>query len=121
MSWGTPDVYYQPEHFGLTVVKEIDAGEAYEFDLYLLWKHEDGRFFYASDSGCSCPSPFEDYTSLEDLTEVRSMAELDRELPEPGGGWVPESFAAERIAMLRAATEAGLPVSTPTEEGADDA
>lgn len=71
MSYNTPDVYYQPDKFGLTVVHEIDDPNAsYSFDMLVLWRHADGRLFYASDAGCSCPSPFEDYTSLDDLTEL---------------------------------------------------
>lgn len=68
MAWDEPDVYHQPEKFGLTVVAEVDAGASYEFDMTVVWKHEDGRLFWATDSGCSCPSPFEAYTSLDDLS-----------------------------------------------------
>ena len=71
MTYGTPDVYYQPEHFGLTPIGEIDDPEAcYSFDKLVVWQHDDGRLFWASDSGCSCPSPFEDYTSLDDLNDL---------------------------------------------------
>ena len=71
MSFGTPDPYYQPEHFGLTKIEEIDdPGSCYSFEMFVLWRHQDGRLFYAIDSGCSCPSPFEGYTSLDDLTEL---------------------------------------------------
>ena len=68
MAWNTPDVYYDPEKFGLTKIAELDyTMHAYSFNLYIVWQHEDGRIFAASDSGCSCPSPFEDYTTLESL------------------------------------------------------
>lgn len=71
MGWGTPDVYYQPEHFGLTIVGSISDPDAdWSFDEFVVWQHSDGRLFYGSDSGCSCPSPFEDFHSLEDLTEI---------------------------------------------------
>lgn len=71
MSWGTDDLYNQPEKFGLTQIGCLDDPEAsYSFDYLIVWKHEDGRVFYAEDSGCSCPSPFEDFTKLEDATEV---------------------------------------------------
>lgn len=71
MSYGSPDVYYQPEHFKLTQVGMISDPEAdWSFDDFVVWQHEDGRLFYASDAGCSCPSPFESYTSLGDLTPI---------------------------------------------------
>lgn len=71
MGWGTPDVYYQPERFGLAPVAEIDYSDgSYQFDLRVVWRHEDGAFYTARDSGCSCPSPFEDYTELSDLERL---------------------------------------------------
>lgn len=72
MGWGEPDVYYQPEKFGLTIVAEVDPSEEYEFDITAVWKHEDGRVFWGQDSGCSCPSPFEGYNNIDDLTELRN-------------------------------------------------
>lgn len=71
MGYYDADVYYQPEKFGLTLLDEIDDPQAcYSFDILAVWQHEDGRLFWASDSGCSCPSPFEDFTSLDDLTPI---------------------------------------------------
>ncbi len=66
------DPYYNPADFGLETVGEIDfsSGE-YEFDLTVIWRRiSDGAFVYADDSGCSCPSPFED-KGIEDLTVLR--------------------------------------------------
>ena len=69
MGYLADDVYGQPEKFGLTVLDIVDDPEAdYSFNLIVVWKHEDGRIFWAQDAGCSCPSPFEDFTSLDDLT-----------------------------------------------------
>lgn len=65
MGYSTPDVYYQPEKFDLTIVGEIEQEPCYSFDKLVVWQHADGRLFYADDHGCSCPSPFENYTSLE--------------------------------------------------------
>lgn len=34
----------------------------YEFYELGVWKHKpDGELYWATDSGCSCPSPFEDH------------------------------------------------------------
>lgn len=60
--------YYNPEDFGLTIVDEIEwRDEPYEFDLTVIWKDKSGKYWIADDSGCSCPSPFEDYHTLESL------------------------------------------------------
>lgn len=73
------NVYYHPESVGLYIVMENDIAGSYEFDMCVLWKHlATGRLFYAFDSGCSCPSPFENEffenengvirTSLQEVT-----------------------------------------------------
>src|SRR5690606_10820071 len=63
-----PDVYYQPEAFGLTAIGELSREPDYDFYMLVVWEHEDGRLFWATDTGCSCPSPFEDFTSLDHLS-----------------------------------------------------
>lgn len=66
MGWDQPDVYYQPEKFGLEVVAELALDdEPYSFDILVVWRHSSGLLFSAHDAGCSCPSPFENFTSLE--------------------------------------------------------
>ena len=80
MGWFDADVYHQPEKFGLTPVAEIDySSGSYEFDFRIVWKHSSGLLFTARDSGCSCPSPFEDYTSLE-MVELFDYEEIEREV-----------------------------------------
>lgn len=70
-------VYYSPEQFGLTVVAELSKEPDYDFDMIVVWRHEDGTIYWAHDSGCSCPSPFEDYCSLSDLYKLPdTMREL---------------------------------------------
>lgn len=47
--------------------------EAYQFDLTRVYRQiSTGDLFYATDSGCSCPSPFED-TEDTDLTPIKRM------------------------------------------------
>lgn len=64
--------YYHPENRGLEIVAEIEFTGDYEFDKIVVWrKLSDNSLVWACDSGCSCPSPFEDYTddaSLERLS-----------------------------------------------------
>ncbi|SRR6266498_856505 len=75
MGWESPDLYSQPEAFGLRVIGELNDPEAcYSFRDLVVWQHEEtGMIYYATDSGCSCPSPFEDFTSLDKATEVRFL------------------------------------------------
>lgn len=62
------NVYYKPEAFGLIPFGEFDLYEPdYSFDIVALWRDEDNNWYWASDSGCSCPTPFEDYHSVEEL------------------------------------------------------
>ena len=59
--------YYNPEEHGLTPVGEISwTDEPYQFDLTVVWKDGQGLYYWASDSGCSCPEPFE-YLVFADL------------------------------------------------------
>jgi hypothetical protein len=61
------NAYYNPEKFGCEVVMDIDVGQEYEFDMFAVLRtiepiegiHK-GTYFYASDTGCSCPVPFDD-------------------------------------------------------------
>lgn len=82
MGWGE-DVYYNPEKFDLTPVGEVDISDGcYQFDIFAVWKDEEGTYYWVQDSGCSCPSPFERYTKLEDLESgtghdaVRALKQL---------------------------------------------
>jgi len=82
MGYGSPDPYYQPEKFDLVPVAEIDYSDGnYCFDIRVVWKHSSGDFYTMRDSGCSCPSPFEDYTKLEDLEEF-DLGALEAEVSE---------------------------------------
>lgn len=69
MGYGSADVYYQPEEFDLCLVTDLELdGESYQFHMIAVWRHyPSGKLYWGVDSGCSCPSPFEDYTELEKL------------------------------------------------------
>jgi len=72
------DAYNSPAKLGLTVVAEVELSEPYySFDIAMVWYHlERDAFYVAQDSGCSCPSPFEDYTSLDQLTGPMNRHEV---------------------------------------------
>lgn len=62
------NVYYNPQDFGLEIVGEFEFSEPnWSFDTLVVWKEKRGRYWIGTDSGCSCPSPFEDITDVNDL------------------------------------------------------
>ena len=74
------NIYYNPEKYDLENVYCHDYSDgSYCFDYRVIWKHtKTGEYYTARDSGCSCPSPFEDLT-FEDLQSV-SKEEIAEEL-----------------------------------------
>jgi hypothetical protein len=68
---GAMSIYYSPEDHSLKLFGELDEPNlSYEFHMLVVWVSHDGRLWYAEDSGCSCPSPFEDFHSVDDLIEI---------------------------------------------------
>jgi hypothetical protein len=77
------NVYYSPEKLGLTKVDEADLdNEPYQFNIRAVWRHTSGVLYTAKDSGCSCPSPFEDYNRLEDLDRIAARQQVDEIIKE---------------------------------------
>lgn len=93
--------YYSPEDFGLVMVGDVEADLGYEFDMFVVWQREsDGALFWDTDSGCSCPSPFGDVASVDDLTHITNLAEFNRKARAwVRGGY--DSRHAQRDAMER--------------------
>lgn len=56
-------IYYSPESRGLITFDELHEDDlSYEFNIIWIARHVDsGELFWAHDSGCSCPTPFENY------------------------------------------------------------
>jgi hypothetical protein len=68
MGWNEADVYMEPEKFGLKTVTQVNPYLSYEFDMLVFWQDiATGELYYGEDRGCSCPSPFETFTSRDDL------------------------------------------------------
>ena len=67
--------YYDPESLGLEKISFEEPGLSYEFNTLCFWSTGDGRVFSAFDSGCSCPTPFEDY---EAETQAECVQLLER-------------------------------------------
>lgn len=68
-SWD--NIYSLPGNYGLELITSMDLGESYDFDIYALFRNGDGAWFLVNDSGCSCPAPFEDYTSADQIADGR--------------------------------------------------
>ena len=83
MGWNDPNIYDNPEQFGLERFEEINDDHAsYSFDDFVIWKRlSDGALLYGTDSGCSCPAPFDKQT-VDDLTKITSIEQLDAAIEE---------------------------------------
>ncbi len=70
------NIYYSPEAHGLEILGEVEESVSYQFNQFVVWRRlSDGTLFYASDSGCSCPSPFETYENVESLKRIDKQNE----------------------------------------------
>lgn len=69
------NIYYDPGSFGLTIIAELAKPPNYDFDMVVLWRDRDGKVLGGHDSGCSCPTPFEDH-QVSDLVEVGGESDL---------------------------------------------
>ena len=99
------NVYYNPEKFGLVIIATIDySSGSYEFDTRVVWKDKQGNFFTARDSGCSCPTPFEDY-SLENIDRL-NLDELQQEVSNETSGEYNEVSPEEAQSFMRNVREA---------------
>lgn len=69
---------YSPEDYDVEIVYQWDAFEPdWDFDIVLIVRDKLSRKLYAAaDSGCSCPTPFEDHKYPADFVEVRSWEDV---------------------------------------------
>lgn len=75
------NIYYSPEDFGLEVVGVIERSDGdYQFDMVVVWKQARGKYWIGQDSGCSCPSPFEDYGDVNQLDGPHNKDNLRKRL-----------------------------------------
>jgi hypothetical protein len=77
--WGDYDrnIYYNPEKCGATIVGTLEDDEPYQFDIVLVVKRGDNTMWAAHDSGCSCPTPFENVHGWGDMTPLRNMEDFE--------------------------------------------
>lgn len=78
MGYNAPDIYNQPEAFGLRLLAS-GGYMSYDFHMGILLEDVDGSRYVAFDSGCSCAAPFEDYTEgVKDAIPVATLADVQR-------------------------------------------
>lgn len=71
MKFNEYNPYYDPEKCGLEILEDIDYSGSYEYDKLVIWKKLDGStIWYDIDSGCSCPSPFDNSDHGHDLIQI---------------------------------------------------
>lgn len=73
------NIYYNPSDYGLEVVASIEYdADSYSFDTRVIWRDKKGRLWTARDSGCSCPTPFENHnlTTIERLNKKEIIKEV---------------------------------------------
>lgn len=71
------NVYYNPEDYGLEIVRSVNVADGWDFDLLVVWVSLDGsRLYYAHDSGCSCPTPFDGMTLASGLKGISTEEDL---------------------------------------------
>jgi hypothetical protein len=74
------NIAYQPEKFGLEFHGSLDLeDEPYQFYIVGVWEGPEG-FYISTDSGCSCPSPWENHMSMEDLTGPLTREQAHEEI-----------------------------------------
>lgn len=94
------NIYYSPEKYGLSIVGTIDLSEPdYSFDMLVVWKSEQGQFWVGTDSGCSCPSPFEEINDVNELDGPYERGGLKSRL-----GFIIEGASQDRYSSVPLAT-----------------
>lgn len=104
------NIYYNPEKFGLTEVGQVEFSTGcYEFDTFAVWKDGAGKFYWAQDSGCSCPEPFGGLglENIDSGTWVEMKAALDATRKERGDisyGATEAEIDADVVSLMEKAT-----------------
>lgn len=73
------NIYYNPKECGLEIIDTLDeSGLSYEFNTLIVVRATDtNRMYWAHSSGCSCPTPFEEYSYAS--AENHNLNEIRRE------------------------------------------
>lgn len=90
--------YYHPENCDVELLITIDEPNmSYEFNTTIIVKdNPTGVLYVTSDSGCSCPTPFEDVRGLGDMTVLRNMDDFDTYFADNHGYNASDILSARR-------------------------
>ena len=67
--------YYHPEKIDAQMMAFEEPDMSYEYNTLAFWVTPDGKVFTGQDSGCSCPTPFEDNYAADTKEEVLQKLE----------------------------------------------
>jgi len=93
---------HNPQDYDVEVIGEVYLSEPdYSFDLLGVLRGKDG-YYLGTDSGCSCPSPWESHT-MDDFTGPLTAEQAREEATSlNGGAYGDEPFEPEEFAELLA-------------------
>lgn len=76
--------YYSPEKCGLKLIAEVEwPNLSYAYCTTVAFLDlETGRVFLAQDSGCSCPTPFDNFEGTGDFIPYESNDQVRRLIAE---------------------------------------
>ncbi len=87
------NIYDNPEHFGLSIFGDVEySSGCWEFDTLVIWEDEQGGLWWARDSGCSCPIPFE-HENRETIRPIRSVEDAAKAFDYDGYSGNPRAAA----------------------------
>lgn len=93
------NLYYYPEKSGFELVASGELSEpSYSFDTVIVLKRlSDNTFWAAHDSGCSCPTPFEDRYFPGDFTQIKNWREIKDFIAEYQYDSYDSSYSTDQI------------------------
>ena len=77
--YNSDNIYNDPKKWGLVPITDEDRAGPYEFDIFSAWyapKDKRPGVFFATDSGCSCPTPFSNFVERSDLNWTNRVEEV---------------------------------------------
>ena len=77
-------------YYDSTILAAIDVSDQnYQFDIYAVFLI-DGKKYWAFSAGCSCPTPFEEFTSVDQLSPLNrahDFKSLELAVKSGADGW----------------------------------
>ncbi|WP_062077758.1 DUF7574 domain-containing protein [Demequina globuliformis] len=80
---------------GKELVIEVDPGGGYDWSVFGVFVDASGRYFTATDAGCSCNSPWDTADHI-DFEPVAAVSDAERKAREWAGSSQPDLEAVDR-------------------------